>query len=218
MFDQIVQFLQDLISSIGYAGVFVVMFAENLFPPIPTDPLLPFAGILVADGQFSFMLVWICAVAGAMTGTLLLYGIGAWADEHVIRRFIRRYGHWVALSEDQLDRTFGLVDQYGVWFILIGRSIPLVRSAVSLAAGMSRMSITKFLLFSAINSALITGFWIAAGVLLGENWRAIFDALNRSPWLLMTAAALIIVAFILYILYRRNQPSRKPVRSLEEGH
>jgi membrane protein DedA with SNARE-associated domain len=218
VFDQLVQFLQDLILSIGYPGVFVVMFTENLFPPIPTDPLLPFAGILVADGQFSFLIVWICAVAGAMTGTMLLYGIGAWADDHVIRRFIRRYGKWIGLSESQLDRAFALFDRYGAWFILIGRSIPVIRSAVSLTAGMSGMSIPKFLLLSTINSTVITGFWIAAGVLLGENWRTIFDALNESPWLMVIGIALVVVGVIVYRRHRRTQHMQEAFPPAEETY
>ena len=217
LFDQIVQFLENLILTIGYPGVFVVMFTENLFPPIPTDPLLPFAGILVSEGKFAFLIVWASAVAGAMTGTLLLYGIGAWADDHVIRRFVRRYGKWTGLSEAQLDRAFALFEKYGAWFILIGRSIPVIRSAVSLTAGMSGMNIPKFLLLSTINSLAITGFWIAAGVLLGENWDTIFDEFNESLWLLIGGVAVVVVGVVVYLKRRRSQRSDDTPGSVEES-
>lgn len=214
-FEQLVIFFEDLVLAIGYPGIFAVMFTENLFPPIPTDPLLPFAGILVTEGKLDFFVVWIAAVTGAMTGTAILYAIGAWADKHVIDRVIGRYGRYIGLTTDSIDRAFRQFDRYGAWFILIGRSIPVIRSAVSLAAGMSRMSFPKFMLLSVINSTAITGFWIAAGVFLGENWEDVWDILGSRPVIVLGLFLLAVIGLI-YNMRRRWRKKSQLVMAMSQ--
>ena len=214
-FDQLVTFFEHLVLTIGYPGIFAVMFAENLIPPIPTDPLLPFAGILVADDEMNFFIVWITAVTGAISGTLVLYSIGAWADEHVIRRLVTRYGRYVAVTNEGLDRAFKEFDRHGAWFILIGRSIPIVRSAVTLAAGMSRMPLPKFIILSTINSALVTGFWILAGVFLGENWNEVWDRLNTEH-IILIGLILVTIYLVFRVFRRRTQEDPQTITSIEQ--
>jgi len=184
---QLVAFFEGLVLSIGYPGIFLVMFAENLIPPIPTDPLLPLAGLLVAEGEMEFLIVWFTAVAGAMSGSLVLYSIGAWADDRVVRRLIDRWGGFIGVDEAGLDRAFALFDRYGAPILLVGRSIPLIRVAVTLVAGMSRMSIPKYLFYASIQSFGTTGIYIGAGYLVGENWREVVNFVQVSP----VAAAII---------------------------
>ncbi|MBC7872020.1 MAG: DedA family protein [Chitinophagaceae bacterium] len=201
--NQIIKFIENFVEAIGYPGIFLVMFAENVFPPIPTDPLLPFAGILVAEGKLSFFGVWFSAIAGAIIGSLVLYGVGAYAGESVVRTLVRRYGKYFSVSEDELDRALSLFAKYGGLFVFIGRAIPVLRSAVSLTAGMSRMPIPKFILYSAGMSALVTGFWTYAGFVLGENWRDILDNLERyQPLLLIGLIVIVVIGG--YWFYRRR--------------
>jgi membrane protein DedA with SNARE-associated domain len=169
--NQIALFIEGLILTVGYPGIFAVMLVENIFPPIPTDPLLPFAGILAAQGQLTIWGVWASAVIGALVGSTGLYMLGRRAGEPFVRSLVRRYGRWFQVDEGQLDRAFGLANRYGVLFVLVGRSIPVLRSAVSLTAGMSKMPLPTFLLLSGLNSLIITGIWIFIGYWLGEHWR-----------------------------------------------
>lgn len=204
LLNQLVEFFRELVLTIGYPGIFAVMFTENLFPPVPTDPLLPFAGILVAEGDMVFVVVWVTAVCGALTGTMILYFVGAWADDHVIRRLVTRYGKYTGITQEGMDRAFRLFDTHGAWFILIGRSIPVVRSAVSLTAGMSRMSLPRFVILSTINSAVVTGFWITVGVLLGENWRDVFELFKTMRWPAAVVFIAVVVVLGVYYMRRRN--------------
>lgn len=206
LIDQIAVWFQDLVLAVGYPGIFIVMFLENLIPPIPTDPLLPFAGMLVAAGDFNFFVVWAIAVSGALSGSLVLYALGVWADDRVVRALVRRYGHIFEVDESALDRALASFDRYGAWFIFFGRMIPVLRSAVSITAGMSRMNLPRFVLFTVLNSLSVTGFWIFVGVQLGENWTDVLDFIDRfQVVLLVLLAAAAIIAGAAW-LRRRGPP------------
>ena len=198
--DQIAIWIEALILAVGYPGIFAVMFLENLIPPIPTDPLLPFAGILAAQGSMTIVGVWIAAVAGALVGSGILYIIGKRAGEPFVRSLVRRYGRWLGMEETALDRAFTLANRYGVAFVFIGRSIPFVRPVVSLTAGMCGIPLPMFLILSGLNSVIVTGIWIFAGYLLGENWREVLTLLDRfEPILtpLLVVAAVVLVGWFL---------------------
>ena len=201
---QLVLFFEELVLTIGYPGIFLVMFAENLIPPIPTDPLLPLAGLLVAEGEMEFLLVWFAAVAGAMSGSLVLYSIGAWADDKVVRRLIDRWGKYIGVDEAGLDRAFALFDRYGAPILIVGRSIPLIRVAVTLVAGMSRMALHKYLFYASLQSFAATAVYIGAGYLVGENWREVVNFVRVSP---LVAAIIggVLLAMIGFWWWRRRK-------------
>jgi membrane protein DedA with SNARE-associated domain len=213
--DQIATFIEMLILAIGYPGIVAVMLLENVFPPIPTDPLLPFAGILAAQGRMTVVGVWASAVFGALLGSLALYTLGRRAGEPFVRSLIRRYGRWLRMSEADLDRAFALINRHGTPFVLIGRSIPVLRSVVSLAAGASGMPLALFALFSGLNSLVITGFWIFAGYLLGENWREVLSLLNRAEPLLIPLLVGAGIVVIGVVIYRRMRQGGQPVSAPE---
>lgn len=183
--NQIAEWIQQLILAFGYPGIFGVMLVENVFPPVPTEPLLPFAGLMAAQGKFSLWLVWLSAVAGAVAGSLALYALGARLDEPVARRLVRRWGSYLAVSERELDRMLALFNRYGAPAVLIGRSIPVMRVVVSFTAGMSRMPLGRFIAFTALSAGLVTGFWTLVGYLLGENWSLLLDFIDQFEPLLI---------------------------------
>lgn len=210
--DQITVLFQELVQVVGYPGVFLVMFLENLIPPIPTDPLLPLAGMLVVEGQFTFLGVWATAVSGALLGSLVLYSIGAWADDRVLRAIVRRYGRYIDVGEAELDRAFAAFERHGAWYIYFGRMVPVIRSAVTLAAGASRMPLPKFVLFTVLNSLTITGFWIFVGVQLGENWTEVLDGINRfQPMIIGLAVLAFAYVVVRYMRRRARRRARMPL-------
>ncbi|MDX2137354.1 MAG: DedA family protein [Chloroflexota bacterium] len=220
--NQIAIFIESLVLAIGYPGIFLIMLLENLIPPIPTDPLLPFAGILAAQGLMTVIGVWISAVAGALVGSLALYMLGRQAGEPFVRGLVRRYGRWLQIDEPALDRTFRLANKYGVLFVFVGRSIPVLRSAVSLTAGMSRMSLPAFALLSGLNSLLVTGFWIFAGYFLGENWGAALGFIDRfepilTPLLIVAAVLLVAGLIARRLRWLGRGRAAAPAESAREG-
>lgn len=215
-FTQLTAWFESLILVVGYPGIAFGMFAENLFPPVPTDPLLPFAGILAAQGHLTLFGVWLAAVTGATVGALALYAIGRWAGEPVIRRMVRRWGRWVGLDEGELERALAFFARYGAAAVFVGRMTPVLRSAVSLVAGMSRMSAWVFLPATAISSGLATLLWISLGYFLGENWREFITLIGQIPlwiWVIGGIAGVAVLAGVLWWRWRKTPDAAKAEES-----
>jgi membrane protein DedA with SNARE-associated domain len=172
------------------------MLVENLFPPIPSEFVLPFAGFLVAGGQMSFLWVVVAGTLGSVGGAVILYFFGLWAGEPVLRYLVRRYGRWWLLSEADLDRTIQFFVRRGDVVVFFARVVPLFRSLISLPAGMSRMPFGKFLLLTTLGSAIWSTILVWAGVLLGANWEQILGFISRYQRLIVVAAVLAAVVFV----------------------
>lgn len=188
--------IEHIIETLGYPGIALVMFIENIFPPIPSEVVMPFAGFLVADnGQFTFAGVLFSGTLGSVLGAVMLYWIGAWADEPVIRAFVRRYGRYMLLDERDLNRALSVFERHGELIVFVGRLIPLIRSLISLPAGMQRMPFGRFLLFTVLGSMLWTGMLSYAGFMLGENWEEVLTIIDRYQFItlgVLSAIALVI--------------------------
>ena len=194
----IASFVQSLILLVGYPGIFLMQFAENVFPPIPTDTMLPFSGVVAASGRLNIVGVWLAAVLGSVTGSLVLYVVGAWADERVVRQFVRRYGRWAGLSEDGMAKAMAWFNRYGVPVVFFGRLLPVMRSVISLTAGMSRMPVVVFTFFTALSSAGAMAFWIGIGYVMGENWRVILGLVDQfEPFILLAIGVALAVGVLL---------------------
>lgn len=200
--NQITIFFEQLILAIGYPGIYAVMFAENVFTPIPTEPLLPLAGILASQGQLSFIGVWVTAVAGATSGSLVLYAIGRRGGDPMVRTLVRRYGRYFGMTESGLDRAVSLFNRYGGWVVFFGRWIPFVRPTVSLVSGVSRLPLYIFLPFTILSSAPATVIYIIGGYLLGENWRAILDVIDQLEPFILVGGLVIGVLLLGFVIAR----------------
>lgn len=120
-----------------------------------------------------------------------------------MRSLVRRYGPWLGMEEAALDRAFALANRYGVAFVFIGRSIPFVRPVVSVTAGMCGISLPLFLILSGLNSLIVTGIWIFAGYVLGENWRELLGLLDRFEPILTPLLVIAGIGLVGWLLARR---------------
>ena len=161
--------IADLIQAFGALGVALLMALENLFPPIPSELILPFAGFLVGRGELGFLPALIASTAGSLFGALILYALGRWGG----RNLILRYGRFLRVKEADLDRAEGWFDKYDQWVVLFGRMVPGVRSVVSIPAGMLRTPFLQFVLLTTAGSAAWNALLLGAGWYLGENWQQI---------------------------------------------
>jgi membrane protein DedA with SNARE-associated domain len=139
-------------------------------------------------------------------GAVVLYYIGRWADEPIVRRFVRRFGKWFLLSEADLDRALQAFTKHGQAIVFFGRLIPIIRSLISLPAGMQRMPMGTFLLFTTLGAAIWTAVLTAAGVILGANWEQILDIVRRYEQVTLVVLAVLVIAFFaMRIAQRRKQ-------------
>jgi len=205
--DPIVNFIEQVILTVGYPGIFLTTLIENIFPPIPTEAVMPFVGILAAQGDLSFAVAWAFAFAGHLVGAMLQYSIGMLADAPIIRGFIRKYGRYLSIKEEQLDQSLALFNRYGGGAVIVGRMIPVGRTFVSLTAGLSRMKLWKFLLYTALSGGVSAAIWMFYGYIFRENWEEISALVGELGMLLILPIGLILLA-VAFILYRRSSQRR----------
>lgn len=212
---QIALWIEQIIASLGYSGIGIVMFIENLFPPIPSELVMPFAGFLVGRHNLSIVGVWLAGMLGSVIGALVLYGIGRWLGDGPIRAGLHRYGRWVRTSEADYDRALRFFDRYGYRIVFFGRLIPIVRSIISLPAGADHMPLLPFVLFTASGSAIWCGALVFAGMLLGENWREIVNWMEHYQHLTLIILILILLVIGARWVYRRLNWSRTTASTIE---
>lgn len=166
MFDWVV----STIESWGYVGVFALMVAENIFPPIPSEVIMPLAGFLAGAGKLSLALTILVGTLGSVLGTLMWYYIGLWFGEARLKRFAARHGRLLTLSPSDIDAAHDWFQRHGTMAVFFGRMIPAIRTLISVPAGLARMPLWKFLAYTTVGSALWTGVLTFAGLLLHENY------------------------------------------------
>ena len=156
-------FLLELLDKGGYLGIFFLMMAENVFPPIPSEVIMGGAGLLVAKGQMTFGTVWIVATAGTVAGNLFWYWIGVRWSEEQLKRIIDRWGRWLTFEWDEFLKARDTFRKYGDWIVFLLRFSPVLRTIVSLPAGLAKMKLWRFVLFTALGSAIWNGILIFGG-------------------------------------------------------
>lgn len=207
--EAVTTWIQYAVSALGYPGIALVMAVENIFPPIPSELVMPFAGFLAASGRYSLIGVILAGMVGSVVGALVLYYLGAWADELIIRRFVRRFGRFFLLSEADVDNALSFFSRHGDAAVFFGRLIPLVRSLISVPAGMQRMPLPKFLLFTMLGTTIWSAILAVAGYYLGQNWSIVLDIISRYQRVILVLIAIAIITFVVIRVnaLRRNSQS-----------
>ena len=194
--------IADFISEHGYVALFLLMFLENVFPPIPSELIMPFAGYAAAKGDINLIGAVFAGSAGSLLGALAWYGVGYWLGAERLKRAAKRYGRWLTISEADVDRAQRWFDRYGDIAVCIGRLIPAVRSVISVPAGIARLGLRRFLFWSSVGTVAWTGLLTGLGYLLGKRFTEV-DAWLQPVSLTIFAIA---VGGYLYRLYRtRNR-------------
>lgn len=194
-----------LMRAFGYLGLFLVLIIENLFPPIPSEAVLPLAGFLVGLGEMNFVLAVLVSTAGATVGALILYALGRYGG----RPLILRYGKILRVDAPSLDRAESWFLRYGDWVVLVARIIPLARSIVSIPAGTMRMSLPRFTLLTVIGTGLWNILLIGMGQLLGENWERVSEVASTYSDVAVGLGGLAVVAYGVFYLFRRRIKGRR---------
>ncbi len=215
--DTILAWAQSLISTAGYPGLFFVMFLENVCPPIPSEVVLPLAGSLASEGRFSLVGITLVGAAGSVVGALVFYGLGHLLGEARIRQLVRRYGRWLMLGEEDLDKALAWFNRYGEKVIFFGRMVPIVRSLVSIPAGIARMGMGRFLIYTALGTALWSFVLALAGYLLGHSWPLVSEWIGRYEKVILALVVLAVALFVARRLWGRRKSSKVAVGVSSEG-
>ena len=189
MFD----WITSVIGRLGYLGIAVLTLLENLFPPIPSELVIPLAGFVAARGDLQLPIVIVAGSVGSLAGATVWYVIGKRVGEQRLRKWVDRHGRWLTLGAADVDRAQEWFRRHGAAAVFIGRLIPGVRTFVSLPAGFSSMPLAPFLLYSALGTAIWTTALAYAGVLLQANFTLVGDYINVATNALLAALGIILV-------------------------
>ncbi len=181
-----------MISALGYAGLALLLIAENLFPPIPSEIVLPLAGFLVGRGDLILWLAVLAATFGSVAGPLILYALGRFGG----RKLVLRYGRFLRVDSEGLDRADEWFRRYGDWVVLFARVVPVARSIVSIPAGAMKMSPVRFIVLTTVGSGVWNTLLIGAGVILGANWQQVEGWIGSYSNAVLIAVALVAAALL----------------------
>jgi len=195
--------VQDVIERLGAVGVALLVILENVFPPIPSEIVLPFAGFVAQRGDGSVVVMIFAATVGAVVGALVLYGIAAVIGPERLAAFVARFGRWFGVKPPDLVRAEQWFDRHAVAAVLLGRCVPLIRSIVSIPAGFRRMSMAPFLFYTALGSLVWNTALIGAGAILGNQWERVEPYVATLQWVVVAAVALLVLRFVFGKLRRR---------------
>lgn len=190
MFDWIV----GLLESSGYLGVLFLTFLENVFPPIPSELILPMAGFLCAQGRMNVWGAILAGSVGSLAGATVWYYIGRFLGGARLKRLAARHGRWLTMEPDEVDRAEEWFQKHGDPAVFIGRFLPGIRTLISVPAGMARMRMPHFLLFSFLGTVIWTSALTFAGYVLEDHYDRIASYLNPTT----DAAFALMVAWYVY--------------------
>jgi membrane protein DedA with SNARE-associated domain len=182
----------SLMEVIGPIGAGAAIALENLFPPLPSEVVLPMAGLTASRGSFTLAEALIWTTVGSVVGAFVLYGLGRWLGAERLRRIAARMP---LMKVDDIDRTVAWFERHGAVAVFFGRMIPIFRSLISIPAGVAKMPLWKFGLLTAAGSAVWNTLFVLAGFLLGENWHVIETYADVFQYIVIAAVVIAVVWF-----------------------
>jgi len=196
MIQSIIDWLVNAISTIGYPGVFISVFLESFFAPIPSEIILPFSGFVASTGKMNLVIVIVIATVAAYLGSLPFYFIGRWGEKPVIN-FINKYGKYLFIQQKDVDKVFGAFDKYGKGVVFFGRLIPMIRTLISFPAGVAKMQFVRFSMYTLLGSLSWNILLTYAGYQLGDHWSVVSGWIEKYQNVILI---LIAVGLLLYII------------------
>lgn len=200
------EWITNTINSLGYLGIVLLMFLENLFPPIPSEIIMPLAGFTTTQGQLNFFFVVVAGTIGSVLGGWLWYYVGKQVGENRLKKLADKYGKWLTISGQDIEKSKKWFDKNGGVAVFFGRIVPGVRTYISVPAGIDNMNLVPFLLYSTIGIALWVGLLTYAGYVLGQNYQVIEKFLGPISGIVILA---LIVGFGIWVSKRKNKQKTK---------
>lgn len=194
----------DFMEQFGYLGIFLLMCIENVFPPIPSEIILPFGGFMTTRTDLNVLGVIFSATAGSLLGSVILFRIGLLLDVERMLAIVDKWGKYLRIKKEDIVTADAWFDKHGYWTVLFCRMLPLIRSLISIPAGMSNMKLSMFLFFTIVGTVIWNSILVATGALLGNSWNKVLYYLEIYSTIIYSVMAMLgTVLIILFI--RKNK-------------
>jgi len=203
MYDTIVHFLTETILALGYPEIGFLMFIESSFVPFPSEVVLPPAGYLAAKGQMSAAAAFAAGLSGSLLGALFNYYLAIFVGEP----FLRRYGKYFFVRPEALDRAEKFFSDHGEISTFVGRLVPVVRQLISVPAGMARMNIRRFALFTSLGAGIWCAILVAIGYFHGQHEEVLKEAVVKAATtkVLLVLLPVLIILITGYVIWHRRR-------------
>lgn len=189
----------------GYIGISLIIAIENLFPPIPSELILTFGGFLTTYTNMTILGVIIASTIGSVGGAIILYLVGRIFDIQFLERIVDRWGRILRVRQEDLEKADHWFSRYGYWTVFFCRMVPLIRSLISIPAGMAKLNFGLFLLFTTAGTLIWNTVLVSLGAMLGENWEKIVEFMDVYSSLTYLILAILAIAFILFWFLRKRK-------------
>ncbi len=196
--------MQTFILDVGYPGLFLLIVLESTMVPVPSLLVMPYAGYMASRGHFSLAVILLLNAAGALTGSLLSYWLGAAGGKPLLLK----WGKYVFVRPADLEKTEQFFARYGMWTVLIARFLPVVRHLISVPAGIARMKLPQFIMQTLIGASLWGGGLMVLGYQIGENWEAVAKKAKRVDLVIAVGVVIVILAIVVGFLLKRRRAAR----------
>lgn len=196
------EWILQIMTSLNYVGIGLLMFLENLFPPIPSELIMPLAGFTISQEKMEFFPAILAGVLGTMLGALPWYYVGKLVGEENIKRLADKYGKWISISRKDIEKADQWFDRHGEKAVFFGRLVPGVRTLISLPAGISNMKLIPFLIYSTLGTTIWISFLTFAGYKLGENYELVDEYLAPVSKVVFI---ILVVAFVFWLVQKRRK-------------
>ncbi|CDQ39943.1 DedA family protein [Virgibacillus salexigens] len=196
--------LTEIMSEFGYVGIMFLIAFENIFPPIPSEVILTFGGFMTTTSKLSIIGVITSATAGSVIGAIVLYMIGLQLDVARLEKIVGRWGHILRITKNDIRKADSWFDKYGPWTVFFCRFVPLIRSLISIPAGMSNMNVGLFLLFTTIGTLIWNIILVYLGASVGDSWEVIVEYMEIYARLIY-AILFLSVIILLYLFIKRRR-------------
>ncbi|WP_353120908.1 DedA family protein [Planktothrix agardhii] len=199
-----VEWITNTMSSLGYLGIGLLMFLENLFPPIPSELIMPLAGFTVSRGEMQFFPAVLAGVVGTILGAFPWYYAGKFFGEERLRDLADKYGKWITVTGKDIDKVNNWFTRYGGMAVFLCRLVPGVRTLISLPAGLNHMPLTPFIIYSTIGTTLWVTFLTGAGYLLGDHYDLVEEYISPISKIALLS---LVIGFGLWVLRKNMRKS-----------
>jgi membrane protein DedA with SNARE-associated domain len=203
--DGVAQWAISLMEALGPIGAGLIVFLENIFPPIPSEVILPLAGFTASQGSFGIVEAIAWTTLGSILGAFLLYGLGRWLGHE---RTVWLAARIPFVDPDDIDRTIAWFGRHGKKAIFFGRMLPIFRSLISIPAGIEKMNIGVFALLTAAGSLIWNSIFVIAGFVLGENWSVVLQYADILKYLVIAGVAVLVVWWVVRTVKRQRARRR----------
>jgi membrane protein DedA with SNARE-associated domain len=198
--------ITEVVDKLGYIGILLLIALENIFPPIPSEVILTFGGFMTTQTNLTIAGVITFSTLGSVAGAVILYGLGRQLDITRMEKLIEKWGHLLRLTKKDIHKAMAWFSKYGVWTVFFCRFIPLIRSLISIPAGMVHMNIGLFLVLTTIGTLIWNSALVYIGAFTGESWESIISYMDiYSKLVYVILAILFIIASVVFIKKRRNK-------------